>query len=95
MMPIDRSCWDYRQLLDAIALKSGLTLAIMAGISLALRRDRVRHPFWHITAGALLAHLLVWLPADHPRDYTLIFVLPAMLAIAMTPAPVAQRLWKT
>lgn len=71
-------------------VKLGLTLLLLTGIAWGLRRANVRHPFWHITAGAFIAHILVWLPAHLPKDYSLIFVLPAMLAIAMTPVQVVK-----
>jgi len=60
------------------------SLSFMFLLSWRLRLMKIRHPFWHITAGALIAHTLVWLPAHMPYDYILIFVLPAMLAISMT-----------
>jgi hypothetical protein len=41
--------------------------------------------------GAFLAHTIVWLPAHLPMDYNiLIFILPAMLAIANTPLNVFE-----
>jgi hypothetical protein len=71
-------------------VKLGLTLLIMLGVAWGLRRSQVRHPFWHITAGALIAHTLVWLPAQWPHDYALIFVLPAMLGIALMPGRLSE-----
>jgi len=65
-------------------IKFSLSLLIMFLLSSRLRLMKIRHPFWHITAGAFVAHTLFWLPAHLPYDYILIFVLPAMLAISMT-----------
>lgn len=65
-------------------VKLGLTLAPLVGLAWALRRRGVTHPFWHIAVGAFLAHTLFWLPGQWPKDYSLIFVLPAMFAIALS-----------
>lgn len=61
-----------------------VTLLVTYGMAWSVRRA-VAHPFWHIALGAFLAHTLIWLPPLWPRDYALIFVLPALLAIALTP----------
>jgi hypothetical protein len=77
-------------------LKLAVALLLLVGIAWALRNARLDHPFWHVTAAALIAHTVVWLPAQFPSDYTLLFVLPAMLAIAMTPGrggPAARPTW--
>jgi hypothetical protein len=66
-------------------IKLMIALLVIAGVAWALRKPRVDHPFCHITAAALIVHVL-WLPTQFSADYTLMFVLPAMLAIAMTPA---------
>jgi hypothetical protein len=69
--------------LHARALKSGLVLAVLGVVAWALRRHRIEHPFWHVTAGALLAHALVWVPVGISSDYVLMVLLPAMLGVAM------------
>lgn len=70
-------------------VKLGLSLLFMAGVTWILRRLKITHPFWHITAAAFIAHTLVWLPAHLPKDYTLMIVLPAMIAVALTPEQIS------
>jgi hypothetical protein len=54
-----------------------------------LKRHRLAHPFWHVAVGSLVAHTFAWLPVpprQFPLDYSLMIVMPAMLAIALTPS---------
>jgi hypothetical protein len=72
--------------------KLGVTVLIIGGMSWALRRAKVQHPFWHITVAAALAHTFAWLPVppgQYPLDYTLMVVMPALLAVASTPGSVS------
>lgn len=67
-------------------LKLVTTLILVSGAAWRLNAARVSHPFWHIAVSAFVAHTVFWLPAyPWSRDYALMFVLPAMLGISMTP----------
>ncbi len=60
-------------------------LFVIAGllgiVSVILRRIPLRHPFWHMALGALLAHTIAFTP-KHPKDYMLTVVIPAFFAVA-------------
>ena len=67
--------------------RAALGVAGVAAASAALRVWRPAHPYWHVTAGAFIAHGLVWAPGVNlAQDYALFFVLPAFLAMAETPS---------
>lgn len=67
-------------------LKLGAALLLVLGAAWMLNVARVSHPFWHVAMAAFVAHTVFWLPAyPWSRDYVLMFVLPAMLGISMTP----------
>lgn len=72
--------------------KLGATLAALLGFAWALPRRHISHPYWHLAAAGLIAHTVIWVPPQFSSDYTLMFALPALLAISMTtvqraPAP--------
>lgn len=67
-------------------LKLGVTLLLIFGAAWRLNIAHTSHPFWHVAIAAFVAHTVFWLPAyPWSRDYALMFVLPAMLGISMTP----------
>ena len=64
-------------------LKQLLAVLVLAGVAWGLRRRKIIHPFWHITAAAFLSHTIVW----HHKlwlDYALIFIVPTYFAVALT-----------
>ena len=63
-------------------VKLGLVAGVMVIISLRIRH--LKHPFWHITVGAFLAHTIAWINIPLSKDYELFFILPAFIAIAFT-----------
>jgi hypothetical protein len=65
-------------------VKSVLAVVIMTFVAWRLSRLGVRHPFWHVMAGGFVAHAVVWVPGTLPADYSLMVILPAMLAISLT-----------
>jgi|YNPBryantNP2012_1023418.scaffolds.fasta_scaffold26070_2 hypothetical protein len=66
-------------------LKLGVTLLLIFAVAWRLNLAKLSHPFWHVAAAGFIAHTVFWLPAyPWSRDYSLIFVLPAMLGIALT-----------
>jgi hypothetical protein len=64
-------------------LKLGLITVILLGLAWQVRARPFPHPFWHVTAAAFLGHTIGWFPVALAMDYSLIFVLPAMLAVAI------------
>jgi len=63
------------------------SVGLVAWLAWLLRRHRLAHPFWHVAVASLVAHTFTWLPIpprQFPLDYSLMVVLPAMLAIALT-----------
>ncbi len=64
-------------------IKLSLIFGILVGLAWLGRARAWPHPFWHVTAGAFLGHTIGWFPAPLAMDYALIFVLPAMLAVAI------------
>jgi hypothetical protein len=72
-------------------VRLGLFCSLLFALTWRLRSSTIPHPFWHITASSFLAHIIIWFPSLWPLDYSLIFVLPAFLALAFTPAvPLGQ-----
>ena len=63
-----------------------MKLVFILGVMLllAVRLRSVKHPYWHITAGAFLAQTIAWVSLQFPKDYELFFVLPLFLAISNT-----------
>jgi hypothetical protein len=63
-----------------------LKLVFILGVMLliAVRLRNIRHPYWHVTAGAFLAQSIAWVSLQFPKDYALFFVLPVFLAISNT-----------
>lgn len=68
----------------AQALKLSIALGAIVAATATLRS--VAHPFWHLAIVGLIAHTFVWVPPwpHAAKDYSLIFVLPAMFGVAMT-----------
>lgn len=65
-------------------IKLGVTILILAIFSIGFKRRFLHHPFWHIMISSLLAHTIVWLPAQWAPDYALMIILPAVIAIALS-----------
>jgi hypothetical protein len=60
-------------------------LALTVAAVRYFRRYQLGHPYWHVAFAAWLAHSLVWYPL-RAVDYSLMFILPALLAIAESDA---------
>jgi len=63
-------------------LKTGFTIIFI--LIIALRMKRINHPFWHLSVAGFITHIIAYYNSLLFRDYGLIFILPAMLAIAFS-----------
>ena len=68
----------------------GSPVKAMAGLALVFwvvrRLSRASNPFAHVAFAAFVGQTLVWYP-QRAQDYTLMFVIPALFAIAWKDMP--------